>query len=71
MAEAYIKQLTDAKVFKHKIVTQLTPLDGFYAADAHHQHFLDRNPTYPYIVYNDMPKIRELQKQFPELLAKK
>jgi peptide-methionine (S)-S-oxide reductase len=71
VAEAYIKQLTDAKAFRHKIVTQVAPLNGFYPADAHHQHFLQRNPTYPYIVYNDLPKIRELEKQFPELVAKK
>jgi peptide-methionine (S)-S-oxide reductase len=71
VAEAYINQLTEAKAFKHKIVTKLTPLDGFYPAEAHHQHFLQRNPTYPYIVYNDLPKIRDLEKQFPELVAKK
>ncbi|MGA3188310.1 MAG: peptide-methionine (S)-S-oxide reductase MsrA [Bryobacteraceae bacterium] len=71
VAEAYIKQLTDAKAFRHPIVTQLTPLDGFYAAEAYHQHFLQRNPTYPYIVYNDLPKVRALEKQFPELVAKK
>jgi peptide-methionine (S)-S-oxide reductase len=71
VAEAYIQQLTDAKVFKHKIVTQVAPLTGFYAAEAYHQHFLERNPTYPYIVYNDLPKIHELEKQFPELVAKR
>jgi peptide-methionine (S)-S-oxide reductase len=70
VAEAYIQQLTEAKAFKHKIVTQVAPLTGFYPAEAHHQHFLQRNPTYPYIVYNDLPKIRELEKQFPELVAK-
>jgi peptide-methionine (S)-S-oxide reductase len=70
VAEAYIQQLTDAKVFRHKIVTQVAPLNGFYPAEAHHQHFLQKNPTYPYIVYNDLPKIRELEKQFPELVAK-
>jgi peptide-methionine (S)-S-oxide reductase len=70
VAEAYIQQLTEAKAFKHKIVTQVAPLTGFYPAEAHHQHFLQRNPTYPYIVYNDLPKISELEKQFPELVAK-
>jgi len=70
VAEAYIQQLTEAKAFKHKIVTQVAPLTGFYPAEAHRQHFLQRNPTYPYIVYNDLPKIRELEKQFPELVAK-
>src|SRR5580700_3710602 len=70
VAEAYIQQLTDAKAFKHKIVTQVAPLSGFYPAEAYHQHYLQHNPTQPYIVYNDLPKIRELEKQFPELVAK-
>ena len=70
VAEAYIQQLTDAKAFKHKIVTQVAPLTGFFPAEAYHQHYLQHNPTYPYIVYNDLPKIHELEKQFPELVAK-
>jgi peptide-methionine (S)-S-oxide reductase len=68
VAEAYIQQLTQAKAFSHKIVTQVVPLPGFYAAEGYHQHFLDRNPTYPYIVYNDIPKLVQLHKQFPELI---
>ncbi len=70
-AEAYIKQLEEAKVFRRPIATQVVPLKGFYAAEAYHQHFLDRNPTYPYIVYNDLPKIEQLRKQFPELVKGK
>jgi peptide-methionine (S)-S-oxide reductase len=46
----------------------VTPLNGFYAAEDHHQHFLDHNPTNPYIVYNDVPKLERLKQQFPELL---
>jgi peptide-methionine (S)-S-oxide reductase len=72
VAEAYIQQLNDAKVFKHKIVTQLTPLkDGFYAAEAYHQHYLEHNPHQPYIVYNDIPKVRNLKKEFPQLFTGK
>jgi peptide-methionine (S)-S-oxide reductase len=67
VAEAYIQQLNDAKVFKHKIVTQLTPLTGFYAAEDYHQHYLEHNPSNPYIVYNDLPKLRHLKQQFPDL----
>jgi peptide-methionine (S)-S-oxide reductase len=67
VAEAYIQQLNDAKVFKHKIVTQLTQLDQFYPAEDYHQHYLEHNPTQPYIAYNDLPKLRDLKKQFPEL----
>lgn len=68
VALAYIEQLGAAKVFRRKIVTSVVPLNGFYAAEAYHQNFLDRNPTYPYIVYNDLPKIRRLQKELPELV---
>ena len=71
VAEAYIKQLEEAKVFKRRIATQVVPLKGFYAAEAYHQHFLDRNPTYPYIVYNDLPKIQQLREQFPEFVKGK
>ena len=70
VAEAYIAQLEAAHVYKHKIVTQVVPLKGFYAAEAHHQHFLQNNPTYPYIVYNDMPKIAALEKEYPQLCKK-
>ncbi len=68
VAEAYIQQLTQAKAFSHRIVTQVVPLKGFYAAEEYHQHYLDRNPNQPYIVYNDIPKLRQLHKQFPELV---
>jgi len=68
VAEAYIRQLNEAKAFKHKIVTQLTPINnGFYPAEAYHQHYLEHNPRQAYIMYNDIPKLRNLKKEFPEL----
>lgn len=67
VAEAYIEQLNQARAFPGRIVTQVVPLKGFYAAEEYHQNFLARHPDYPYIVYNDLPKLRELQKQFPAL----
>jgi peptide-methionine (S)-S-oxide reductase len=71
VAEAYIKQLNEAKIYSRPIVTQMTPLDGFYRAEEYHQHYLEHNPNQPYIVYNDMPKLKHLQQQFPELLKKR
>ena len=68
VALAYIQQLDAAKVFRRKIVTTVVSLDGFFPAEAYHQNFLDRNPTYPYIVYNDLPKLKRLQQQFPDLI---
>jgi peptide-methionine (S)-S-oxide reductase len=70
VAEAYIKQLNEAKVYSRPIVTQLTPLDGFYRAEEYHQHYFDHNPNQPYIVFNDAPKVKHLQQQFPDLLKK-
>jgi peptide-methionine (S)-S-oxide reductase len=66
VAEAYIQQLNEAQVFKRKIVTQVVPLQGFYPAESYHQHYLDHNMTSPYIIYNDLPKLTALKKQYPE-----
>lgn len=68
VAEAYIDQLNKAKVFPRPIVTQVVALKGFYDAEEYHQHFLDRHPDYPYCVYNDLPKLKHLKEQFPQLL---
>ena len=67
IARAYIDQLTKAKVYPRPIVTQVVKLQGFYPAEDYHQNFAERNPTYPYIVYNDAPKVANLKKQFPDL----
>jgi peptide-methionine (S)-S-oxide reductase len=67
IAQAYIKQLSDAHVFKEPIVTEVSPLKGFYPAEAYHQDFLARNPHYPYIVVNDLPKVAALKSDFPTL----
>jgi peptide-methionine (S)-S-oxide reductase len=65
IAQAYIAQLDKAHAFPAKIVTRVDPLKGFYPAEAYHQDFLLRNPTYPYIAYNDLPKIDNLKRIFP------
>jgi peptide-methionine (S)-S-oxide reductase len=67
VAQAYIDQLSQAKVFARPIATQLNPLQAFYAAEEYHQNFIARNPNYPYVVVNDLPKLKQLEKQFPNL----
>ena len=64
-ARAYIAQLDQARVFDAPIVTRIEPDRAFYPAEAYHQDFLARNPTYPYIVINDLPKIEMLKRLFP------
>ena len=67
IAESYIKQLDEAKLFSGKIVTQVVPLAAFYAAEDYHQNYLVNHPNEPYIVYNDMPKLVNLRKLLPDL----
>jgi len=71
VAESYITQLSEAQVFSRRIVTTVVPLDGFFAAEDYHQNFLARHPDNPYIVVNDLPKLRALKAEFPELLKNK
>jgi peptide-methionine (S)-S-oxide reductase len=67
IAEAYIAQLNDAKVFPRPIVTQIVPLKAFYAAESYHQDYATLHPESPYIRFNDAPKVAHLQQQFPDL----
>jgi len=67
IAEAYIAQLDSAKVYSQKIVTQIAPLAGFFAAEDYHQDYVKHHPDNPYIVINDLPKLSALRKQFPQL----
>jgi peptide-methionine (S)-S-oxide reductase len=66
IASAYIAQLQQARVFGSPIVTKLEPLSGFYAAEDYHQDFLVVHPSYPYIVFNDLPKLDNLKQAFPD-----
>ena len=66
VAAAYIAQLKQAHVFSGPIVTRLEPLSGFYPAEDYHQDFLVLHPNYPYIVFNDLPKLDELKQLFPD-----
>ena len=69
IATAYIAQLDAAKVFPGRIVTEVTPLKGFYRAEEYHQDFAIKNPKNNYIQICDLPKISALREQFPELFV--
>jgi len=67
IAQAYINQLTQAKVFTSPIVTQLNSNSAFYEAEAYHQDYAAKHPDNPYIIFNDAPKVDHLRQQFPDL----
>lgn len=67
IAEAYIAQLDAAKVYSRPIVTKVEQFQAFYPAESYHQDYLRNNPGNPYIVYNDLPKLENLKKDFPAI----
>ena len=70
IAQAYISQLEQAKLFPARIVTQVVPLKGFYVAEAYHQNYATLHPDNPYIAINDAPKVEHLRLQLPDLYKK-
>jgi peptide-methionine (S)-S-oxide reductase len=66
-AQAYIAQLQAAKSFPRPIVTEVVALKAFYVAEPYHQDYVVHHPDQPYIIYNDLPKVAALKKQFPQL----
>jgi peptide-methionine (S)-S-oxide reductase len=71
IAQAYIDQLNQARVFGGPIVTEVAALKSFNEAEAYHQNYLVNHPDEPYIVINDMPKVENLKKELPALYKTK
>jgi peptide-methionine (S)-S-oxide reductase len=67
IAQAYIAQLNNAKVFSAPIVTRVEDFKGFYPAEQYHQNYLVLHPDSPYIAINDLPKIDHLKQMFPDV----
>lgn len=65
VAGTYIAQLNRMKAYPQPVVTTVETGKTFYPAEAYHQNCLANNPTYPYIVYNDLPKVAALKRLFP------
>jgi peptide-methionine (S)-S-oxide reductase len=69
IALTYIKQLDQAHVYPRPIVTKVDPLHGFYAAEGYHQDYLVNHPDQGYIAVNDLPKVENFKRLFPELYS--
>jgi peptide-methionine (S)-S-oxide reductase len=70
IADAYMNQLQQAKVFDKQIVTQVRALEKFHPAEEYHQNFVRRNPRHPYVVVNALPKLQKLRQEFGDKLRK-
>ncbi len=70
IAESYIAQLDKAGVLNKPIATKIGALEAFYPAEPYHQDYLTLHPNSPYIVYNDLPKLANLERLFPGLNRK-
>jgi peptide-methionine (S)-S-oxide reductase len=66
VAQAYIRQLAEARVFRDPIVTTLEPLREFYPAEGYHQNYAVNNPAQPYVAYTALPKVEKLERYFSE-----
>jgi peptide-methionine (S)-S-oxide reductase len=51
-------------------VTEVAARDRFYPAEGYHRQFVKRNPDYPYVVYNDLPKLARLRQEYGAMLKK-
>jgi peptide-methionine (S)-S-oxide reductase len=71
VAEAYIAELGKAHAFPGPIVTKVEPQRAFYPAEPYHQDYATLHPTSNYIVFNDLPKIENLQKLYPEFYSER
>jgi peptide-methionine (S)-S-oxide reductase len=70
IAEAYVRQLEQAHVFGQKIETRIEPLPAFYAAEGYHQDYATLHPQSPYIATFDLPKVRNLERIYPDLFRR-
>ncbi|HTS87607.1 MAG TPA: peptide-methionine (S)-S-oxide reductase MsrA [Gemmatimonadales bacterium] len=65
-----IRELTDAGLYDHSIVTEVTPLDRFFPAEGYHQGYFQRNAAKPYCVAVVAPKVAKVRSQYFEKLKR-
>ncbi len=62
--EAEIKRITDSKMYKNKIVTEVKPFVAFYPAETYHQEYVSYHPTNSYVANVSIPDYLEFKKEF-------
>lgn len=66
-ATAFMVAVNASKALDKPIVTHVVPFVEFFEAEEHHQNYMKQNPDDPYIVLNDLPKLKDLKQKFPGL----
>ncbi len=68
IAEDYKKKLNDEKVYDNPVVTEISPLSIFYAAENYHQNYYNENATQGYCQFVIAPKLEKFKKVFKDKL---
>ena len=70
-AEAVVREIAEAKIWRGKIVTEIVPITQFYPAEEYHRNYFQRNPTAGYCRAIIAPKVAKFRHQFtPQLKAR-
>lgn len=67
-AQDFIREMEDAKSYDHPVVTQIQPLEKFFAAEEYHKNYFNKNPGQPYCSSVIGPKIKKFKKRYLHLL---
>src|SRR5207237_1127658 len=68
IAAHYKQELNDKKVFDNSIVTEISPLKNFYAAEDYHQNYFNNNGDQPYCYFVIRPTLEKFEKFFKNQL---
>lgn len=64
----YIRSLEKGKIYDSPVVTEVTEAGPFYAAEADHQDYYERNTSQPYCQVIITPKLRKLKHLYKDKL---
>lgn len=67
-ATRLVAELAGAEIWPDPIVTEIVPLEQFYAAENYHQEYYQRNSSQPYCQAVINPKLAKLRAKFADKL---
>ena len=67
-AESIKAELDASGAWDHPIVTEISPLINYYAAEGYHQNYYNDNPGQPYCMFAIRPKVEKFKQVFADKL---